>query len=271
MQQVPFCSAKLILGRVARNTGGKLPSMFHDDILEWISEGIDLLSNNNSIEITSTPDDGQPKALQVENHVVCIPKDCCGIIAIEDEYGRILPLGGDVTDLRSTSKSQQTGPNEARPSVWQTDGTPVVGNTTPIFGEDLQPVTSTNRSDNYYKISGSYIQTSFECGYIKVHYQRRPVDKEGYPMIPDLENFKQSLYWYVLKQLIGAGYEHKVFTYGQCDEEFEKYGQRAINELNYPSLDAAARANRATVRLIPPSHFYEDFFTGSEQVQEIRK
>jgi hypothetical protein len=36
MAQVPFTSAKQILARVARNTGGKLPSMYHDDILEWI-------------------------------------------------------------------------------------------------------------------------------------------------------------------------------------------------------------------------------------------
>lgn len=269
MAQVPFVSAKQTLARVARNTGGKLPSMYLDDMLEWTAEGIDLLMNNNSVEIVSTPSYGEPKALYTSNHVVCIPKDCCGIIAIEDEHGRILPLGGDVTDLRSSSKLQGAAPDEARPSVFQTD--PFYGNTTPLFGQDLKPVSLAQAGSNYYKISGNYIQTSFESGFIKIHYQVRPVDKEGYPLIPDLENFKQALYWYVLKQLIGAGYEHKVFDYGKCDEEFEKYGARAISELNYPSLDAAARLNRATVRLIQPYHFYEDFFAGSEQTQQIRK
>lgn len=269
MAQVPFTSAKQILARVARNTGGKLPSMYHDDILEWTAEGIDLLMNNHSVETTSTPSKDEPKALYAENHVVCIPKDCCGILAIEDEYGKILPLGGDITDQKSGSKLQSNAMTEARPSTFQTN--PFYGNTTPIFGQDLTQVSNTRPGSNFYKISGNYIQTSFEEGFIKIHYLRRPVDSEGYPMIPDLENFKQSLYWYVLKQLIGSGLEHKVFDYKFCDEEFEKYAARAINELNYPSLDAAARLNRATVRLIPPYHFYEDFFMGSEQTQQIRK
>jgi hypothetical protein len=99
MAQVPFTSAKQILARVARNTGGKLPSMYHDDILEWIPEGIDLLSNTNSVEVVSTPSSGCGGEQLVSNHVLCIPKDLCGLIAIEDEYGRIIPMGGDITDL----------------------------------------------------------------------------------------------------------------------------------------------------------------------------
>lgn len=269
MAQVPFTSAKQILARVARNTGGKLPSMYHDDILEWIPECIDLLMTTYSTEITSTPDCGAPKALVAKNHVVCMPSDCTSIIAIEDEYGRIIPLGGDVTDLQSETKRSGSTPDEARPSVFQTQ--PVSGNTTPIFGEDIKPVTGVGKGNQYYKISGNYIQFSFEEGYVKIHYLRRPVDAEGYPLIPDNENFKQALYWYVLKQLIGAGYEHKVFDYDKCDYQYELYAGRAINELSYPSLDAMARANRATVRLIPPYHFYEDFFAGSEQTQSINK
>jgi hypothetical protein len=270
MANVPFCSAKQVLARVMRNTGGKLPSVYHDDILEWIPEGIDLLMNTASVEVASTPSCGEPKALEVVNHVVCMPKDSCGLLAIEDEYGCIIPLGGDVTDLRSTSKRSGNPPDDARAAVFSVNTE--YGNTTPIFGEDLDltPLT-TGASAAYYKISGNYIQFSFETGFVKIHYLKRPLDKDGYPLIPDNENFKQSLYFYVMRQLLGAGFQHPVFTYEACHNNFELYAGRAINEITYPSLDAAARYNRAVVRLIPPYHFYEDFFQGSEQTQQIRK
>jgi hypothetical protein len=226
--------------------------------------------DTNSVEVVSTPSSGCGGEQLVSNHVLCIPKDLCGLIAIEDEYGRIIPMGGDITDLKSTTKRSQIRPtDDGRPSVFQMGVTH--GNTTPIFGEDLEQLPIASSNANYYKISGNYIQFSFEEGFVKLHYLRRPLDKEGYPLIPDNENFKQALYWYVLKQLIGAGYKHQVFDYGKCDEEFEKYGARAINEITYPSLDAMAKANRSLIRLIPPYHFYEDFFANSEQTQQIRK
>jgi hypothetical protein len=269
MANVPFCSAKQILARVARNTGGRLPSMYHDDILEWIPEGIDLLTNTNAVEVASTPDCGKPKALMVENHVVCMPKDLCALLAIEDEWGRIIPLGGDITDLRSQTKRGSNQIDDARAAVFSVNTD--YGNTTPIRGEDLEMQSVSPQSISYYKISGNYIQFSFESGYVKVHYLKRPLDKDGYPLIPDNENFKQALYFYVMRQMLGAGFQHPVFSYEAAHENFELYAARAINELTYPSLDAMARLNRSFVRLVPPYHFYEDFFQGSEQTQQIRK
>lgn len=282
MAQVPFCSAKQVVARVARNLGGNLPSRFFDDILEWIPEGIDMLSNTKTLVTTSTPNKGCAGALQVTNHIVCLPKDLLAILAVEDEQGKIIPKGSDVADITNPSRNRQNDQyTQERVSVFAvnplthqtSDGTPTTtpGTIIPLYGSDLEQVTTDKYAASYYKVEGNYLQTSFECGFVKIHYKQRPLDKEGYPQIPDNENFKTALYWYTIMMLIGAGYKHEVFSFEECEERFEKYGARAINEITYPSLDDMAMINRSTTRLIPPYHFYEDFFQNAEQTQQINK
>lgn len=279
--KVPLVSAKRVLADVARNNGGRLPTAYHDDILEWLPEGIDMLSRTGTLATTSTPSLNDGGALITKNHVVKIPCDLVAILAIEDQYGNRLPEGGDITDItRPTTAFGQNGDVsrasvfEVNPLVHQTaDGVPTTepGTSIPIYGTDLELVTSTSQTAAYYKVSGNCIQTSFETGFVKIHYLQRPLDKDGYPMIPDNQNFKTALYWYVMRMLIGAGYEHPVFKYKDCDIEFEKFAARAIGELTYPSLDEYARINRSFVRLVPPYHFADDFFINSEQTQQIVK
>src|SRR5688500_10278561 len=106
MAQTAQCSAKQVLAMLIRNTGNKIPSAYFDDILEWIPEAIDILSNTKTLEITSTGSAACPEELEVKNHIVCIPKDLVAILALEDEFGRIIPEGGDITDMTNQSTRQ---------------------------------------------------------------------------------------------------------------------------------------------------------------------
>lgn len=281
MAQTRQCSGKEILAKLIRMTGGKLPSVYYDDILEWIPEAIDLLSQTKTFETTSTPEIGCGKYAQVKNHIYCMPKDLVSILAIEDCYGRIIREGGDITDLRTQTTRAHTFPSESRVTVFEvnplthqtSDGTPTTapGTSIPIYGQDIELQAEDSSRPAYYKISGNYIQFSFEEGDIRIHYLKRPLDKDGYPLIPDNENFKLATAYYVMSMLIAAGYEHKIFSYQQCQEEFEKFGGRALAEISYPSLDSVARLNRSFIRLVPPFHFYEDFFVASERGEILNK
>ena len=223
MANYSYQSAKRVLADVARNTGGKLPSRYHDDILEWLGEGIDLLSNTNILETVSTPSIEEPKAFYTKNHVVCLPAGLMGILAVEDQYGAIIPNGGDVTDVTSRS-ARYSSPSfndrvvvfEVNPLQHQTsDGTPTEkpGTSIPVYGEDINAPTPSSNGPSYYKVSGNYLQTSFEEGFVKIHYLRRVLGKDGYPMIPDNQNFRTALYWYIMMMLIGAGYRHQIFSF----------------------------------------------------------
>jgi hypothetical protein len=286
MAKVPLVSSKEILARLARNCGGRISADYYDDILEWIPEAIDLLSNNGTLQLVSTGPDCTSEEVEVKNHVLCLPKDLRSLIAVEDEKGMRIPEGGDVTDLSQPSNRYQKGTNNAkeriaRANVWAVDpfvhqtedGTPTTkpGSSIPIFGEDLEKVESSRFQGHYYKIVGNYIQFSFEHGFVRLHYLARPLDKEGYPLVPDNEDFKRAVEFDVLKKMLARGFKHPIFSYDYCDQQLEKHAGRAISYLNYPSLDATARLNRSFIRLVPPNYFYDDFFVGSEQIQQIRK
>lgn len=282
MSKLKLTSGKEVIARAIRGLNYKLPSSYLDDCLEWVVEGLGQLQVTNSLITTSTGDINCPGELLVRNHCVCLPCGFVNVLAVEDENGRRLPEGTDTTDITSQTAKIFTFPNDSRPNsfnvdpfVHQTeDGVPsdqVPSASVPFFGEDITQDSTTSRTTNYYKIQGNYLQTSFEEGYVKLHYLSIPVDKDGYPLIPDNDAYKQALEWYVIKRLIGSGYQHPVFSYQFADAEFEKYAARGMNEVSYYTPDGAARLNRSFVRLIPNYSQYLDFDTFGEQPEYLRK
>jgi len=283
MSKNRFVSAKEVVARLVRGLGYKLPSSYMDDVLEWIAEGLGMLRVTNTLVTESSGDLNCPGEILVDNHCAQLPCGFISMIAVEDENGLRLPEGSDQTDLKkqtsrrhSMTQLARSNSFEVNPFVHQTsDGLPTnePGNIPPYYidGSDIKQQDNSTYTNAYYKLVGNHIQTSFECGYIRIHYWAIPVDHSGYPMIPDNENLKQALEWHVIRRLIGSGYEHKVFTYQVAEEMCEKNFARAISEVSYPTPETMARINRATVRLIEPYNFYEDFFVGGEQPERLRK
>src|SRR5690606_17164371 len=95
-------------------------------------------------------DQNCPGEVYVKNHVACLPYGFASILAVEDERGRRLPEGGDITDLRSTTKLSGARPDDARISTFAvnplqhqtSDGTPTTkpGTGIPYTGEDIIPL-----------------------------------------------------------------------------------------------------------------------------------
>lgn len=284
MPKFPLVSAKEVVARVMRGVNYRLPSSYLDDILEWIPEGLGMLQVTNALVTTSTGDMNCPGEILIRNHCGSLPCGLVTILAVEDECGRRLPEGTDVTDITSQTSTRHSRPAGARPNTFYVD--PYVHQTqdglpsdeapsasVPYFGGDLVQDDGSSRNVNYYKIVGNYIQTSFEEGYVKIHYLSLPVDKEGYPLIPDNSAFKQALEFYVLMRLVGSGYQHPnpEFSYSYLDAKFEQYAARGMNEVSYYSPEGAAKLNRSLIRLIPPYNYYEDFGVGGEQPEYLRK
>lgn len=57
-----------------------------------------------------------------------------------------------------------------------------------------------DKSEPTFKIQGRMIYTSFKDGNIELSYKAIPVDKEGYPLLPDEPTFLRALELYIKKQ-----------------------------------------------------------------------
>lgn len=286
-----YVSVKQVMARVVDDVGGKLPGHYFDAMLEWIPQAIRLLETKYQLVEKSTgncerDEDGNldPKALVTVNHVVPIPNDVISIVAVENEFGERVRYASSEVDFTNQTDRYSTGggfADDARPTNFQVDVFDHMGvnpangeQSVPYNGSDLVQVTNGFFTATY-KVQGNMIQTSEECMFIKLHYLSLNTDQEGYLMIPDVEEYKQALGFYVLRQLIGAGFKHPVWNGPQgwqfFDNQWEKYATRALGVIKYPDQDKMEKLRTGFAeRLIPPRYAYDDFFTGIEQIQEIQ-
>ena len=278
-------SVKPVIAKIIRDVGkNNLDPAYIDSMLEWIPEAIGELQTDYEVVTLSTPSYGCEGAYVTSGHVKTLPKGLIYLRAVEDEYGRRIRLGTDESDLTNQTSRAHTGadgPFEGRATDFQADASEIVGGITdevtdtsvPWDGSDITQVNS-QQTRVYYKLQGGCIQTSLESMFVKLHYDCLPTDKEGYPLVVDLTEYREAIYWYVMGKLIGAGFEHKVFkglqglTY--VNQQFDEYAGLALGKIKTPTPERAARLRDSfSQRLVPPYQFYDDFGVGGEQVQPI--
>ena len=276
-------SIKQVIAKVIRDIGkNNLDPSYIDSILEWIPEAMGELETTHDMVTKSTPDVDCQGAYITRNHAITLPKGMVYLRAVQNQYGQRIRLGTDETDLTHPTTQAHIGyqgPFGARATNFQQDASEIVGGITedptdtsvPWDGSDLKPLEN-NLIHAYYKIQGGCIQTSIESMFIKIHYDCLPTDSEGYPLVPDLHEYREATYWYVLSKLMVAGFEHRLLKGLQgldyVNKKFEEYASLALGKIKVPDIDRAARLRDAfSLRLVPPYHFYDDFGVGSEQMQ----
>jgi hypothetical protein len=283
-------SVKEIISRIVRNTRLN-DSSYLDDMLEWIPEGIDHLQTRFQLSSKS-------ETLNVVEHVS--QKLPCGLVYIDAI--ELVEIDGDAKEGRLPEGSEIRFPVDTtgqENDIWKSipivnvieftedttldDGTVITAGIykeytnnnqklyIPKDGSDLTIDYDSGTGNHYYHKMMDYVQTSFPTGKIKIHYLERPVDKDGYPLVPDVEEYKTALYWYIRMMLIGAGWQDPIFSYEKCNEEWEKFASRAIGKITYPSVDRMERVRNATTRLIPPATYWKDFHAGFEQPEHIAR
>lgn len=276
-------SLKAVINRIASLR--IMDSTYLDDLLEWLPQGMEKLKTKMQMEITS-------KDLEVTDHYVPFP---CGYnfteavetLSINGEEVRMrLREGSDKRYLATISETTEesnlfiSDPVSVQrvyiPTDQITDEGVVIDegyyteykfvgyrSLVPYDGKDIRQAKTIHVSPPYYIPQPGGMQTSFAEGKIRLHYRKIPVDKEGYPLIPNHEDYLTALEWYGLSCIIAAGYQHPIFDYRFCYEKFETHGRRAINSITYPTPEKMERIVERFVRLIPPINYYETFETNT--------
>lgn len=83
-----------------------------------------------------------------------------------------------------------------------------------------------------------FLVTTFETGTIFIRYYRQCVDSDGYPLIPDDQNFLEAATWWIVYKLFMRKFQHPdpamnmQFAY----QMYEKYLGQARRAIGFPSL-----------------------------------
>lgn len=218
-----------------KNIISKVRRDLKTDDMEWAGDAIEWIGEVIEDLGTYTALEKVAKDLTICAHKALIP---CGVAAIHAvEYdGNRLSFGGDQTGYSLVKEARTT---------------------------NLSP------TDEYYQVNPNYIITSFQEGTIRLHFSQYPLDEVGLPLIPDQFDYRESCLWYILGRMIMGGYQHPVFSYDYCMQNYEYHAKKARNRAKTPNIDQMETFRRTWVRILPIDMNVGNFFMGSESQEQI--
>lgn len=264
-------SCEEVIGRVLRNTR-MTDITYADDIYEWLGEGIGRLMVRWKLKRFF-------QDLTIKDNMSKLP---CGMQALNGVFykGHRLRVGTGSIDARVQPLNKLAiGTDSSSPDssfYFKSNTDPkLLTNSQDLFyirGTDITPVQTLSIQD-FYQLELDYIKTSFKTGTVTIFYRRIDVNEDGYPLIPDLEEAKLALFWYVMGNLAMTGYKHTDprMDYEFCEVRADKWFRKAKNLITIPNEDELESAKNLNVNLIPPSTYYETFFIGGEQRKFVVK
>lgn len=125
--------------------------------------------------------------------------------------------------------------------------------------------------DLQYMTKPGYIMTNVPRGYIKISYYAIYTDEDSMPMIPDLESYKEALFWYITTKLM---YPKKLKgqisqgDYYDMRNSWNFYRKQAYAEAMMPTVDDLENVKNTYHKLYPEMNDHSQFFstTGEEQI-----
>lgn len=125
--------------------------------------------------------------------------------------------------------------------------------------------------DLQYMTKPGYIMTNIPRGYIKISYYAIYTDEDSMPMIPDLESYKEAIYWYVTMKLM---YPKKLKgqisqgDYYDIRNSYNFYRKQAYAEAMMPGPDEIESIKNTYHKLYPEMNDHDTFFStsGEEQI-----
>ena len=123
-----------------------------------------------------------------------------------------------------------------------------------------------------YTTKPGYINTCMPRGFVKISYYAIYTDEDSMPMIPDLESYKECLYWYITMKLM---YPKKLKgqisqgDYYDIRNSYNFYRKQAYAEAMMPTVDDLETISNIYTKLYSEINDHSMFFSTSGDEQNI--
>jgi len=270
-----YISSLEIVRNVMRDTQSAENVQWQDSI-EWCAEALDLIAVPKSLV-------NKIAAIEINDYRGDLPCDfeqmvqCSGLTngcvqfpmrETTNTFHPVFTCNTTIAQQNSTTNTYSTLIDSATPIGEDADGNPTfnfINDGNVSLSKHLVNNTGTNcPSEPTYRLSEGYIFTSFKNDYkVLIAYKAFPIDKNGYPLIPDNIKFKQAVQSYVRmkvdyilwrKNLL----EKAVFDYSE--REWMWYCGAATTAGHTPSIDSMESWKNQMLRLIPKINNHSTFF-----------
>lgn len=122
---------------------------------------------------------------------------------------------------------------------------------------------------HYYNLQPGAIETTFEFGEIKLIYTGAVSDELGFPLIPNVYEFKEALAWYITSRILLSGHEHPVINWSTADGKWEQFKIKARNKMKMPTLDRMQALTNMWTSPVFNRDLPNEFFAGAENITYV--
>lgn len=126
--------------------------------------------------------------------------------------------------------------------------------------------------DLQYSTKPGYIILNVPEGFVKISYSAIYTDDDGMPMIPDMESYKEAIFWYVAMKLMYSKYlkgELNQSQYYDIRRSWNFYCKQAYAEAMMPDEGQIESIKNDWNKLYPEVDEYDNFFSTVGQEQYI--
>lgn len=290
-------SCKAVIAKVLTDYSTSLENIRVTDMVSWVGEAINKIDAYSYYDIKITGKDDLP-LLVVEDYQVQLPNDLKEIIAVKfskTQNGVFYPLRYGTSSFgtgggESTTATADTAPNTLLITTvmnlydYTYEQALNAINTDSILREKINALLAVvtpssvvqNIDDNFtldyvYYILGNYMKLNVATGYIKIAYKAKPVDEEGYPLVPDDEAFMEALYWYIVMKLMypeWAAGRIRDEVYYDSRRSWNYHCKQAYGKAAMPSGDKLEAMKNLWLTLYPEINTWDTTFSnlGNKQV-----
>lgn len=194
---------------------------------DWVNDAVEWIGEAIQL-IGSSPLEPTFMDVEVVNHRASYPEDFFSMRAVEYN-GRVLPYSSAINIYAG---AYDTAKAEIRAGY-----------------------------EGYSYIPNGII-THIPSGVVRMHYDKFPVDDEGFPMVPDNQDFQEAIQWWLMRCIILSGTPHPTINFDMADKLWVRYCSKAQNA-GFPDIPKMDAFKDNYLRLIPRINMYDDFFMGS--------
>lgn len=212
------------------------------DLIEWSAEAVQWIG------LTTTARANLNRIFKVTNRQLCLPCDFLGNPQVAFNGRKVLPLEGTMVPI--FTPTDFTDLLEAEIAI----STLVTG------------VSSTSSNIDYrYWIDDCYMKFNFELNQITISYLGSRVDDKGFPLIPDIIEYKTALIAYFTKMRSYPDFisgKMSVTIWDKIEEDWDHRCMQARVEKIKPDLDDMEQIKNMWTRLIPNMNAATTFYHG---------
>jgi len=289
-------SVKRVIAKVFTDLDLKEGDHRISDMVEWSGEALEKIGGFPTLTTKVMGKDEYP-LVEIQSYQAVLPYDFHSLVQIaysSTTTGPFYPMryatgsfdyGSTITSMPAEYTASNSDLVTLCMTLYNLDYAAALAylNSNPSIREILEsmiaPTKSTNEDagisttyDYTYIISGGYVKTNIESGYLMIAYQAIPTDNEGYPMIPDNQSFMEAIYWYITMKLLYPQWvsgQVRDAVYADAKRSWNFYCKQAYGNAMMPNgADQLETIKNTWHRLVEEFNEHDSFFStmGEEQI-----